>query len=645
MSSRGCPLPPKGDSLVFPSPRMQPSSLRPRVVESLATALATAVSLTSITLVDLGWSQSASAQAALDGRKIDTRLNVTGVGTPIGGTAPNGVGSPRGTAGDGRALDRNLQVGSGGINSSASRIDFNSRNAIVTNSVAGGRGFRGSVGYRASDDFRGSTAGDSNFRFRADSALSSSFFLSMRGQDRFNVAQGFGEIEYRRDATPGGRVGPSALNDPFDRALRLDRAAAAISGGRVMEFAAEPVPFATGQDRASRKVEFLTSPVQGLRTRRLDDELEAAQIPTFERARARRDISDGSLQAGRATSAFSSLIGGPGVVAGSGPINAKIDSQPKQAAVADGKIDPNNRGSAYDEIVRKIVDHYGDDPTVHIDANPKAVEKARKDLDALRERLGGRARTQPLDSKAGAKNDKMSTDGKGPAIPLPGDEVDPVTGLPKSPAPELPTTPEGAATNDPAAIEAKENAARTQSVKDAASALRHGTKVGDLSTGDRVRVNELVREGQANLESGDFFRAERCFDQALTLNPDNPMLLAGLANSQIGAGLYLSASLTMRTLFAQSPEMIDTRFEPKLLPNETRMRLAIESLRTRIVKKQDVAGYALTLAYLGHQIGDRALVTEGLKSLTGSMDDDLMRELLTQIWLGEEAPPAEAPKP
>jgi len=160
-------------------------------------------------------------------------------------------------------------------------------------------------------------------------------------------------------------------------------------------------------------------------------------------------------------------------------------------------------------------------------------------------------------------------------------------------------------------------------------------------------VDELVKEGQGHLLTGDFFRAERCFDQALALNPDNPLLMAGLANSQIGAGLHLSAALTLRTLFAQSPEMIDTRFEPQLLPNETRLRLAIDTLRSRIVRKQDASSYGLTLAYLGHQMDDRELVTEGLDVLRGTADDDLWRNLLTDIWLGErgDKKPAEPAAP
>jgi thioredoxin-like negative regulator of GroEL len=170
---------------------------------------------------------------------------------------------------------------------------------------------------------------------------------------------------------------------------------------------------------------------------------------------------------------------------------------------------------------------------------------------------------------------------------------------------------------------------------EAARGLRHGTQVRDLTPGERARVDELVRDAQLELERSDFFRAERFFDSALTLSPNNPLLLAGLANSQLGAGVYLSAARTLRTLFTEYPEMIDTRYEARLLPNETRLRLSVEALRERMRDSGDGPSYALALAYVGHQMSNRALVEEALGVMSGSDDWDAMREILRGIWLPE----------
>jgi hypothetical protein len=74
------------------------------------------------------------------------------------------------------------------------------------------------------------------------------------------------------------------------------------------------------------------------------------------------------------------------------------------------------------------------------------------------------------------------------------------------------------------------------------------------------------------------------------------------------------------------------------MPNETRLRLGIESLRKRIAQGQDADGFGLTLAYIGHQMGDADLVREGLGHLRGTIENDLLNQLLKQIWLGEETP-------
>ena len=97
--------------------------------------------------------------------------------------------------------------------------------------------------------------------------------------------------------------------------------------------------------------------------------------------------------------------------------------------------------------------------------------------------------------------------------------------------------------------------------------LKHGQRVERLSTGEDDRFNELLASGEEALREGKYFWAERRFDRALRFVPGHPMATAGLANTQIAAGLYLSAAITLRSLFTYQPEMMDVRYEPGLLPN------------------------------------------------------------------------------
>jgi tetratricopeptide (TPR) repeat protein len=501
----------------------------------------------------------------------------------------------------GNALDANLLRGSGGANSAQPQENFAARNLIVTGNVAGGRGFRGSVGYTAPTDFRGVTGSDATFRFRADSVLTSPVFLSgTRMGDRFQLAQQFGVLSYRRDTTPDD---PAASSGQVPGLFRLDRATAQMSAARMLEASAEPIGFAIGLDRNRRQVEFTASPAQGLRMRPLDDPLAGAPMSSFERARAREDIALGRLDPRHPIRAFESPLSEADRTRNASMLRPSLaDSLRIEGIVVGDRIgsDPASPSrSAYDDIVRRVVSQFGEDPSIRIDADPKSLERARRELGTVREALTGRRPAQRSDSTSAPLPDPTQT----------------------SPAAE-PAQP----------TEAQQ---LSEMMLEAARGLRHGTQVRDLTPGERARVDELVRDAQLELERSDFFRAERFFDSALTLNPNNPLLLAGLANSQLGAGVYLSAARTLRTLFTEYPEMIDTRYEARLLPNETRLRLCVEALRERMRDSGDAPSYALVLAYVGHQLSNRALVEEALGVMSGSDDWDAMRELLRGIWLSE----------
>jgi predicted Zn-dependent protease len=170
-------------------------------------------------------------------------------------------------------------------------------------------------------------------------------------------------------------------------------------------------------------------------------------------------------------------------------------------------------------------------------------------------------------------------------------------------------------------------------VPELAETLRHGRTIDQLGPEDKRRVSQLIDEGEAGLRAGDYFKAERRFDQARILTPGNPLIEVGMAHAQLGAGLYLSASLTLRNLFTERPELIDAKYDRALLPAQDRLDKAIAVMRERVKLGDDVQGYGLVLAYIGHQTGNAALVEEGLSSIQGTPAYDSVRELLGGVWM------------
>ena len=183
---------------------------------------------------------------------------------PAGQALGNGsVNTPNGILGNdvlsqGNALDGSLEVGSGGRNYRSARMNaytyqnIQARNLVVTNNVAGGRGFRGDegyvitgvsgAGYNAPGDFAGRLGSDSIYGFNRDSALSSlDLVKSSRSSDAFNIAQGMGVFQYRRDFTALPEVNSvTGVQRIDDAQIRLDRINPALGSQSLLSTAVAP---------------------------------------------------------------------------------------------------------------------------------------------------------------------------------------------------------------------------------------------------------------------------------------------------------------------------------------------------------------------------------------------------------------------
>jgi len=166
--------------------------------------------------------------------------------------------------------------------------------------------------------------------------------------------------------------------------------------------------------------------------------------------------------------------------------------------------------------------------------------------------------------------------------------------------------------------------------------LKHGKRLDAFGDGNRGRLDELLSEGQRAMNEGNSFAAEKRFEIALTMRPGDPRATAGMLHCQIGANLPGSAALTLRALLTNNPEMMDVTYSAQAMPPQARVEKAIASTRDLIRVGRDTADYGLLLAYMGHLLGDRAVIEEGLASLKGSPADDTMNGILRKLWLGGE---------
>ena len=175
--------------------------------------------------------------------------------------------------------------------------------------------------------------------------------------------------------------------------------------------------------------------------------------------------------------------------------------------------------------------------------------------------------------------------------------------------------------------------------------LRHGERIERFSNDSQDRFNELLSSAEQKLREGDYFLAERRFERALRFTPGHPLAMAGAAHAQLGAGLYLSAASSLRDLLSSQPEMIDVTYAPDLLPKRDRLDAAVAAIQDKITEGRDRASYALLLAYVGHQLGDRSMVEKGLNALNAAEPDNAFGTLLRSVWLAPPESKDAAPKP
>ena len=198
--------------------------------------------------------------------------------------------------GSGNALDANASQTSGGRNARTARIDYGARNLIVTDNVAAGRGFKGTVGYTARYDFRGETGSDDLYSFRADSALSAPNFLSTGlTNDRLRFGQQLGTIEVWKASRAFGpkNFGQQRFvrSELIEGRLQLDHMALSSSTSAVYRRAADSQIIGLFTDQEGASITAIASSLLGVRMTPSSRQAQSIGLTTFDMARTRQDLN------------------------------------------------------------------------------------------------------------------------------------------------------------------------------------------------------------------------------------------------------------------------------------------------------------------------------------------------------------------
>jgi hypothetical protein len=595
-------------------------------------------------------------------------------GLAVPASAQNALDAPLHLGPDqSRALDRNLGVGTGRVNPTAAQQDYRARNLVVTGDVAGGRGFRGSVGYRAEDDFAGATSELATIQFRRDSAYSNPLALNTSiANDRFALATGIGSQQYMGDyaytrMSAMGLTGVELQGRGLETSAlgaaraRLDLMTVLSTSAASLAAANAPASVRTVRVPQLGSAQIMVSPFTGVVLVPDGDPVDTFQGGVYGGALMRDDVRMGRVSRADYARAASSL----------GGLAAEIDQQrQEQQLLADARaasagmarlggvgstsgrplgadsvvdaptaIDLLRRPGAYDEVLNSVRQRYELVRPPVTDVTPAGAAQGTDAAGAApAQGLGGPDQATAQRSLGALTPERQSIaqavrDLRQRFMALPG-----TTRLDASrePGPGDPAAPGQA---QPAAAPADEPlGVRPLTLDETLLILRHGTKVERLDSGSKDAMDRLLRLGSDFMSTRRYFRAEDAFRTASIIAPSSPLPLLGLASSQVGGGVQLAAAITLRRLLTDFPEMIDVRLAPNIQCDPQRMRDVGEQCVRYGRESSNSSDFGLVAAWCGHQLGERALVESGLALMDAAHEKDPFTQTLRAIWLSPAAP-------
>lgn len=531
---------------------------------------------------------------------------------------------------NGNALDNNLQMNPSGQrmrgNIRNTQRDYSLGNLAVTGGLAGGRNFRldaearqlgleeGSFGV---NDFRGQLGSDDIFNELQGSALSQIDFVTsgLANQNYLN-ASGLGMFEYRRDFTPAEGVYGSFQGSQINQnRIRLDRMYASNGSSTLYDTTVSPssIRFMQMQNDSGNIIPMVveSNDLQGVYRRQLlFSGLDYGTLNTFQRASLLDSISRGELS--------EEQVGSP-YLSSSGSVPPELLLNPNFGAPqpeGDSGVGANKTMDAYQRAIRQMVETYAERDDVSIAVDPALLTEIRNDLNRLR-----RVASEVTPSGEDSENfDLLSY----------------IESLDESDA----ESPETEATEEPENESADEREERIEREEREAfidrslEMIRNGGSIDSFLEGQQGRIRTLMEKGEELLRRGSYFDAEQSFDEILAINPGNPLALLGRATSQLGAGLYLSTSFSLKKLFTAYPEMAGMVLDQQFQPNVIRLKIAENKIRTRVGRGTDLPSYGLCLAYVGKLLGEPETIEEGLKLMDETDGDLFLSGFLAKIWLG-----------
>lgn len=558
---------------------------------------------------------------------------------------------------DGRALDANNRIGSGGYNhGGVAPLPNVTGNQIITGNVTGGRAFRGAIGYTDPGAFRDVTTGNVSDRFVRDSAGVPNDTGAPRDLTQPMPYYGVGRAappppQFVREA-PGGGYVPAPpiqrqtndlrLGNPIDApVVNLPRPGELVLPGQVDPTRA-PNAVVTGSplygvrvwppgesgDQASLEnaanlrrynasdrfrvddetIQRMREELQNTQPEQPEEQQRNPQEPMTHRIPQPFETpADAALPAGR--------------------VSADVDTSPLEANLSTDQslrrrlIAPARQSTQYAELQRRLDRYHGNQPLTDEQANRdfRSQLRARDAAEAKKTALRNQ-NIEQAGKESTPKGEDMNRGGAASGTPgEPLADKNRITGNMGDPLDEplLTNPPPIVAPADPLKIES----------------LATGVSAEGLAN--------VLKSAEDLMQQGKFTSALDQYNLAEQVAPNNPLIWLGRAHAELGASYYARAEGHLRQAIAADPALLMGQYDLRKFIGQDRLQFIINDLKEIANAEKNETRPVFLLAYISYNLGNtqRAADYLAMTEQRGGGADEVT-QLLRQHWqLSPESKP------
>ena len=130
-------------------------------------------------------------------------------------------------------------------------------------------------------------------------------------------------------------------------------------------------------------------------------------------------------------------------------------------------------------------------------------------------------------------------------------------------------------------------------------------KVASLGTGiGQPILKAQLDKAEGEMKAGKFTSAVDTYDAAEQDAPNNPLVLLGRANAELGSSYYRRAEGHLRDAYAQDPALLMGQYDLRSMIGEKRLNTLVTELRDLAKNDPDQPGPVFLLAYIDYNTGN-----------------------------------------